>query len=99
MMLDLMRQPASHTLEGLQKKEVHNSEGANNGEGSHARTTMHSHPHLYSRSQRPTMPQFLDGAGTGPTIQAEPAEPFGAYLQEYKLLGDDFHSTMSFAKV
>ena len=48
MMLDLMGQLASHSLEGLQKKEVHNGEGSNNGEGSHARTTMHSHPHLYS---------------------------------------------------
>ena len=98
MMLDLMGQLASHSLEGLQKKELHNGEGSNNGEGSHARTTMHSHPHLYSGSQRPTMPQFLDGAGTGPTIQADPAEPFGAYLQEYRLLGDDFHSAMSFAE-
>ena len=44
------------------------------------------------------MPQFLDGAGTGPTIQGESAEPFGAYLQEYRLLGDDFHSAMSFAE-
>ena len=50
MILDLMGQLASHSLEELQKKEVHNSEGSNNGEGSHNRTTMHSHPHLYNGS-------------------------------------------------
>ena len=43
------------------------------------------------------MPQFLEGAGIGPTIQAKPTEPFGAYLQEYRLLGD-FHLVMSFVE-
>ena len=40
MMMELMGQLASHSLEGSQKKEINNSEGSNNGEGSHARTTM-----------------------------------------------------------
>ena len=97
-MMELMGQLASHSLEGSHKKETSNDEGSHNGEGSHARTTMQSHPHLYSGSQRPTMPQFLDGVVTGQVVQAKTAEPFGAYLQEYRALEDDFHSAMSFVE-
>ena len=56
---------------------------------------MQSHLHLYSGSQRPTLPQFLERTMTGQVIQEETAE-FGAYLQEYRTLGEDFHSAMSF---
>jgi hypothetical protein len=59
---------------------------------------MQSHPHLYSRTPRPTIPQFLDSPTVGQVVQAEQDEPFGAYLQEYRALGDDFHSAMSFAE-
>jgi hypothetical protein len=59
---------------------------SNNGEGGshdggrvHARTTMQSHPHLYSGSTRPTLPQFLDNTTTGIVVQAK-QEPYGAYL-------------------
>jgi hypothetical protein len=72
--------------------------GSNNGNGSHARTTMQSHPHLHSRTPRPTIPQFLDSPTIGKVVQAEQDELFGAYFLEYKALGDDFHSTMSFAE-
>ena len=30
-------------------------------------------------------------------MQVEPSEPFGAYLQEYIDLGDEFHAAMSFS--
>jgi hypothetical protein len=66
--------------------------------GSHSRTTMQSHPHLYTKTSRPTMPQFLGSDATGQVVQVEQDEPFGAYLEEYRRLGDDFHSAMSFAE-
>ena len=66
---------------------------SNNGEGGshdggrvHARTTMQSHPHLYSGSTRPTLPQFLDGTTAGMAVQAE-QEPYGAYLRSIGLWG------------
>lgn len=72
--------------------------GSNNGNGTHAHTSMQSHPHLYSRTSRPSIPLFLDSPTAGPLVQAEQDEPFGAYLQEYRALGYEFHSTMSFSE-
>lgn len=76
---------------------------SNNGEGGshdggrvHAWTTMQSHPHLYSGSTRPTLPQFLDGTSTGMAVQVE-QDPYGAYFEEYRALGDDFHASLSLA--
>ena len=43
------------------------------------------------------MPYFLADAVAGPVMPVEPSEPFGAYLQEYKDLGDEFHAAMSFS--
>ena len=43
------------------------------------------------------MPHFLADAVAGPVMQVEPREPFGAYLQEYRDLGDEFHAAMSFS--
>jgi hypothetical protein len=44
---------------GIQDKKNHNGEmDSNNGEGIHSHTTMQSHPHLYTRTPRPTMPLF-----------------------------------------
>ena len=42
------------------------------------------------------MPHFLVDAVGGLVMQVEPSEPFGAYLQEYRDLGDEFHATMYF---
>ena len=42
------------------------------------------------------MPHFLADAVVGPIMPVEPSEPSGAYLQEYKDLGDEFHAVMSF---
>ena len=42
------------------------------------------------------MPHFLANAVAGLVMQVEPSEPFGAYLQEYRDLGDEFHAAMSF---
>ena len=52
---------------------------------------MQNTPHIYNKPSRPTMPHFLENAIAGPVMPAEPSEPFGAYLQEYKDLRDDFH--------
>ena len=38
------------------------------------------------------MPHFLADTVRGPVMQVEPSEPFGAYLQEYRDLGDEFHA-------
>ena len=43
------------------------------------------------------MPHFLAYAIAGPVMQVEPSEPFGAYLQEYRDLRDEFHAAMSFS--
>ena len=43
------------------------------------------------------MPHFLADAVGGLVMQVEPSEPFGAYLQEYRDLGDEFHVAMSFS--
>ena len=58
-------------------------------------TNMQSHPHIH-KPFRPTMPQFLDSPAVVPLAQAEPEEPMSAYLREYRALGEDFHSTMTF---
>jgi hypothetical protein len=42
------------------------------------------------------MPQFLGNEVAGPLMQVEQDEPYRAYLEEYRRLGDDFHSAMSF---
>jgi hypothetical protein len=67
-MMDLMGQLAKNSLEGPMKKN-HNGDGVSkNGEGSHSRTTIQSHPHLYTKSPRSTMPQFLGNDAIGPLM-------------------------------
>jgi hypothetical protein len=55
---------------------------------------MQSHPHLYTKIPRPTMPQFLSGevASEGTTKQDD---SYLTYLEEYKRLGDEFQETIS----
>ena len=43
------------------------------------------------------MPHFLAYAIVGLVMPTEPSEPFGAYLQEYRDSGDEFHSAMTFS--
>ena len=58
---------------------------------------MQNTPHIYNKpSSRPTMLHFLENVVAGLVMPAEPSEPFGAYLQEYRDLGDEFHVAMSF---
>ena len=57
---------------------------------------MQSHPHIYNKPSQPTMPQFLDSPAAVPLAQVEPEESMSAYLREYKALGDDFPSAMTF---
>ena len=71
--------------------------GSTSSSGKHAYTHMHNTPHKYNKPSRPTMPHFLENATIGPIIPTEPSELFGAYLQEYRVLGDEFHSIMSFS--
>ena len=71
--------------------------GSTSSSGKHAYTNMQNTPHIYNRpSSMPTIPHFLAEALAGPVMQVEPSEPFGAYLQEYRDLGDEFHAAMSF---
>jgi hypothetical protein len=42
------------------------------------------------------MPQFLGNEVAGPLMQVEKDDPYRAYLEEYRRLGDYFHSTMFF---
>jgi hypothetical protein len=85
-------------LTGTTKQNQNGDGGSNNGEGNHSRITMQSHPHLYTKSPRPTIPQFLGNEATGPLMQVEQDDPYRAYLEKYRRLGDDFHSSMSFTK-
>ena len=71
--------------------------GSTNSSGKHAYTNMQNAPHIYNKPSRPTMPQFLENAVARPVMPAKPSEPFGAYLQEYRDLGDEFHSVLSFS--
>ena len=72
--------------------------GSTSSSGKHAYTNMKNTPHIYNKpSSIPTIPHFLENAVAGPVIPTEPSEPFGAYLQEYRDLGDDFHGAMSFS--
>ena len=57
----------------------------------HAYTNMQNTPHIYNKPSRPTMPHFLENVVARPIMPTEPSEPFGAYLQEYRDLGDGFH--------
>ena len=61
----------------------------------HLHTNMQSHPNIY-KPFWPTMPQFLDSPYAVPLAQAEPEESMSAYLREYRALGEDFHSAMTF---
>ena len=72
--------------------------GSISSSGKVAYTNIHNTPHIYNRpSNRPTMPHFLADVVGGPVMQVEPSDPFGAYLQEYRDLGDEFHAAMSFS--
>ena len=72
--------------------------GSTGSSGKVAYTNIQNTPHIYNRpSNRPTMPHFLADAVGGPVMQVELSEPFGAYLQEYRDLGDEFHAAMSFS--
>jgi hypothetical protein len=97
-MMDLMGKFSRNSLEGTMKQNQNGDGGSNNGEGIHLRTTMHIHPHLYTKYPRPTMPQFLGNEVAGPLMQVDQDEPYRAYLEECRRLGDDFHSAMSFTK-
>ena len=69
--------------------------GSTSSSGKHAYTNMQNTPHIYNKpSSRPTMPHFLENAVVGLVMPTKPSEPFGVYLQEYRDLGDEFHSTM-----
>ena len=72
-----------------------NDRVSTNSSREHLHTNMQSHPHIY-KPFRPTMPQFLDSPTAVPLAQAEPEEPMSAYLREYRALGEDFHSAMTF---
>jgi hypothetical protein len=97
-MMDLMGQFAKNSLEGTTKQNQNGDGGSNNGEGNHSHTTMKIHPHLYTKSPRPTMPQFLGNEVVGPLMQVEKDEAYRAYLEEYRRLGDDFHSAIFFTE-
>ena len=72
--------------------------GSTSSSGKHAHTNMQITPHIYKKpSSIPTMPNFLEYAVVGLVIPVESSEPFGAYLQEYRDLGDEFHAAMSFS--
>jgi len=72
--------------------------GSTSSSGKHAYTNMQNTPHIYNRpSSRPTMPHFLADSVAGPVMPVEPSEPFGAYLQEYRDLGDEFRVAMYFS--
>jgi hypothetical protein len=76
-----MGQMAVNTM-GSQDKKNHNGErNSTNGEGSHSRTTMQSHPHLYTRKPRLTMSQVLDNDASGRMEQTDQGIPFGSYLE------------------
>ena len=64
--------------------------------GEHLHTNMQSHLHIYNKPSWLTMPQFLDSPAAMPLAQVELEESMSAYLREYRALGDDFHSTMTF---
>ena len=42
------------------------------------------------------MSQFLYSPAAVALAQAEPEEPISAYLREYRALGEDFYSAMTF---
>ena len=42
------------------------------------------------------MPQFSDSLAAVPLAQAEIEEPISVYLGEYRALGEEFHSAMTF---
>ena len=42
------------------------------------------------------MPQFLGSPAAVALAQVELEEPMSAYLSEYRALGEDFHSAMTF---
>ena len=65
--------------------------------GRHEYTTMQNIPHIYNNPPRPTMPQFLENPTTRPIILAELEDSFGAYIEEYRELGDCFHLSMTFS--
>jgi hypothetical protein len=67
-MMDLVGQLAKHSLEGPMKKNQNGDGGSNNGEGIHSCTTIESHPHLYTKSPRPIMPQFWGNEVVGPLM-------------------------------
>ena len=72
--------------------------GSTSNSGKHAYTNMQNTPHIYNRSSsRPTMPHFLADIVAGSVMPIKPSEPFGAYLQEYQDLRDEFHVAMSFS--
>jgi len=95
MMMDLLGQLALNTIEGQPKTNQNGERGSNNGEGTHSRTAMQNHPHLYTKTPGPTMPQFLSGevAPEGPTEQDD---SYLAYLKEYRRLGNDVQAVISF---
>ena len=43
------------------------------------------------------MPHFLADVVGGLVMKVEPSEHFGAYLLEYRDLGDEFHSARNFS--
>jgi hypothetical protein len=61
MMMDLLGKLALNTIEVKPKTNQNGERGSNNGEGTHSWITMQSHPHLYTKTPRPTMSQFLSG--------------------------------------
>ena len=90
LMMNLMGQLDSNSLGGPTKQNQNGERSSKNGEGSHSRTTMQSHPHLYTKTTRNTMPRFLGSDATMKVMQVDQDEPFGTYLEEYRRLGDDF---------
>jgi hypothetical protein len=64
-MMDLMGKMAVNTMGSQDKKNNNGERNYTNEEGIHSHTTMQSHPHLYTRTPRPTMSQFLHNDASG----------------------------------
>jgi hypothetical protein len=46
----------------------------------------------------PTMPQLLSGDAIGSGMQVEQDEPYGVYLEDYRILGNGFQEVTSFTE-
>lgn len=93
-MVDLMK-GMSNTRTSIGKEPL-NGEGSNSAEGSQACNHVQNQSRTATKIPRPKMPHFIHETPEYIPEQSSHGIPYAEYMEEYRALGQEFQSAMSY---